>query len=115
VTKLLYRIIEPYRVCRLIGHSREGYNAGGYTDRRGRWRQRWHQRCRRCGTSDGGEVYNQGALEWMRPRNLRRRYYEMTRRIGRWWREDCIACHKPAVRFGKAWGDHSGCDDDIPF
>ena len=70
--------IRPHRICHLIGHKREPYVAGYYTDRRGREREKWYSRCKRCGTSDGGEVYAEGLLErfaWWRIKSgwLRRR------------------------------------------
>lgn len=96
-------LIPPHRICRILGHRREGYNAGVYTDRRGRRRERWHLRCTRCGTSDGGEIYRQGLLEWV---------MRKLRRFREWHCTICHACGLPERRFGKSVGDHSGC---IPF
>lgn len=107
-------MIPPHRICEWIGHDREGYDAGFYTDRRGRRRQRWHQRCKRCGPSDGGEVFNEGRLERFRRWRIRRALREMTTRWRSWWRYDCDDCHKPSVRFGRPVGDHDQCDQ-IPF
>ena len=104
--------IEPHRICHLIGHDREPYMAGYYTDRRGRQREKWYRRCKRCGTSDGGEVYAEGLLErftWWRIKSVWWRRRDASRK---WWSSTCNDCGKPERRFGRRVGDHRGC---IPF
>lgn len=107
-------LIPPRRICEWIGHDREGYDAGYYTDRRGRRRQRWHQRCKRCGTTDGGEVWNEGHLGRFRGWQIRSAIRQRMTLLRLWWRDDCDDCHKPCVRFGRRVGDHSQCNP-IPF
>lgn len=104
-------IVEPWRVCVWLGHNREMYCADTYTDGRGRWRERWYSRCKRCGTSDGGTVFEPGILEFTWFRMWRAR---TERRIKEWCREDCDDCRKPKVRFGRPVGNHLKCEE-IPF
>lgn len=107
--------IPPHHICRLIGHRRESYVGGTYTDRRGRQREKWYRRCTRCGTSDGGEVYAEGLLErfaWLR---IRQAWRSLVARARLWWREDCWDCKRPVRRFGRAVGRHENCGDEIPF
>jgi hypothetical protein len=105
-------MLNPHTICRWIGHRREGYSAGYYTDRRGRQRERWHSRCARCGTSDGAEVFRDGILERFGYRTLRRTAFRWLVALCFWWRTDCHDCGQPKVRRGRRVGDHSGC---IPF
>jgi hypothetical protein len=107
-------LIPPHVICEWIGHKREEYHAGYYFDRRGRERTRWHQRCKRCGTSDGGEVFNEGRLERFRVWRLRGALRRAIILFHMWRREDCDDCHQPIVRFGRSVGDHKNCSD-IPF
>ena len=100
------------RICRLIGHDREAYVAGWYTDRRGRRRERWYTRCKRCGASDGGEVFRDGLLERFAWWRLVRPFRQARGAVGSWIRLDCHDCGKPEVRFGRDVGDHGGC---LPF
>ena len=104
--------IPPHHLCRLIGHRRESYIGGTYTDRRGRQREKWYRRCKRCGTSDGYEVYRPGLLEAFTPYELRCRWWRIRDAIRGWWRSTCHDCGKTERRFGKSVGDHDGC---IPF
>lgn len=106
--------IAPWRICHLIGHRRQMYDAGRYTDRRGRWRTRWHSRCIRCGTSDGGEVFREGILEHLTVWNLMRACRRRREALRNWIWQECDDCHKPSVRFGRSIGYHSKCDL-IPF
>jgi hypothetical protein len=106
------QLIAPHRICRLIGHSREGYDAGHYTDRRGRLRQRRHMRCTRCGTSDGGEVFNEGLFERWTIWHLRVALHRGWQAIKLWWHTDCGDCNLPERRRGRAVGDHHDC---LPF
>ena len=105
-------MLNPHTICSWLGHRRKGYSAGHYTDRRGRERERWHARCKRCGTSDGGEVYSDGCLEPFGYWRLRAAIWTARVRIRFWWRTNCHDCGKPEVRFGCHVGNHDGC---IPF
>jgi hypothetical protein len=107
-------VIPPHTLCRWFGHRREGYNADIYWDRHGRQRHRWHQRCTRCGTSDGAEVFREGILERFTVRRILSAIYDYRFRLRLWWREDCDDCHKPVMRFGRKVGDHDNCDV-MPF
>lgn len=107
-------MIRSDRICHLIGHRRERFMAGHYWDLRGRQRERWHSRCTRCGTTDGGEVYREGLLErftWWRVRSAA---YRARERLKVWWRSDCDDCGKPDQRCGRPVGNHRDCDP-IPF
>ena len=106
--------IAPHHICRWFGHRRELYNAGQFTDRRGRWRTRWHSRCTRCGTSDGGEVFNPGIMERWHGWRLHVLWWRL-RDLVRWgWLQRCEDCGKPTVRFWRQVGKHEDCDV-IPF
>lgn len=107
-------LIAPHRICNWLGHKRESYMAGYYTDRRDYQRERRHSRCTRCGTSDGGTVYEPGRLEYLRPQEIRRAYRRFRLRFTDWWRQDCDDCRKPMVRCGRNVGKHEDCDV-IPF
>ena len=102
------RVTIPHHICRLIGHRRESYVGGYYTDRRGRQREKRYSRCTRSGTSDGAEVYREGLMERFSWRRIRAWRW----RARNWWRTDCIDCGQPATRFGRPFGDH---DDCLPF
>lgn len=98
--------------CMLIGHSRV-YDHPHQVLRWGRWRTVSYARCRRCGTSDGCEVYQPGYWETFAGA-MRRARYGWRPVLSRWLRQDCEDCGKPCVRFGREVGDHEKCDV-IPF
>ena len=106
-------LIEPYRICHLIGHKRTGYNPdkphGGY-----RRRNRWYMRCDRCGTTDGGEVYREGLFERFTYWRIRIAVFGWTINFRHWLWSDCMYCRKPAWRFGRAVGVHDD-ENHIPF
>ena len=108
------RRLPPEVICRWVGHRRESYVGGYYFDRRGRQREKWYQRCKRCGTSDGSEVYREGILERFTIWRLRRIRYQLLGHFKMWWRQECEECHKSKVRFGHKLGGHDNCHE-IPF
>lgn len=91
------------------------YIGGYYTDRRGRQREKWYSRCKRCGTSDGGEVFREGLLERITWRRFCSAVADRFLGTQLWWRTDCWDCKRPIRRFGRKIGDHENCRDDIPF
>jgi hypothetical protein len=111
---MIKHLIPPHLICEWLGHSRELYRNGYYHDRRGRERERWHNRCKRCGTSDGGEVFREGRIERFRGRGLRSAFRRQVTLWKFWWREDCEDCRKPRMRVGRSVGDHARCEV-IPF
>jgi len=105
------RLIALWRLCGWIGHDRERYQAGWYHDRGGRQRERWYSRCRRCGTSDGGTVFEPGILEFNRFRQWR---WAARGRLQAWIGRNCEDCGKRRIRFGHEVGQHDNCEE-IPF
>lgn len=101
-------------ICRLLGHSREPYIGHQRLGRDGRLHPIWYARCKRCGTSDGGEVYREGLFERWRWYRFRWWLIERPKKIRRWIRTDCEDCGKPEVRFGRRVGEHDNCVV-IPF
>jgi hypothetical protein len=100
-------------ICRIVGHRRQHHEGPRYY-RRGRWHTPTYFRCTRCGTSDGGEVWRRGWAEWLTWSELRRAAYWWRVAFREWRGQTCVDCGKPTVRFGRAVGDHSGCEV-IPF
>lgn len=108
-------LIQPIRVCHLVGHKRTGYDPDGHPDNyRERGRRRWYSRCDRCGTTDCEEVYREGALERFTWWRMRLAWHRATSGFRFWLRTDCTDCSKPMRQFGRPVGNHTKCDD-IPF
>lgn len=107
-------MIPPHVVCRWLGHDRETYAAGFYLDRHGRHRTKFYSRCKRCGTSDGGEVFNEGIFERFRWRRIRKAAWRFRRSFGLWAYDKCGECGKTQTICGRHVGDHSNCNE-IPF
>lgn len=109
-------LIHPSTICHWLGHKREYYLTGYYYDRRGRQRERWHRRCVRCGTSDGGEVFQPGRLEWISDlyQDPGRPFRTLRFKVSSWRIHTCSCCGLPDRRFGFRVGDHVECDK-IPF
>jgi hypothetical protein len=104
---VLGSFLEPWRVCRALGHARESYVYGQRLDRRGHLVDKWGARCTRCHTSDGGEVYHQGWLEVI-PHHWRAFRWNLRRNMFR----KCCDCGKPDLLLGRPVGAHPDC---IPF
>jgi hypothetical protein len=97
-------------LCRLVGHKR-GQRKGGQYYHHGRWRDRWYTYCQRCGSSDLGEIYRSGIFEALTPWRIRRALQSASDAFRS---RRCTDCGKPSIRFGRAVGDHTNCDE-IPF
>lgn len=101
-------------ICHLLGHTRESYIGRHRLGRDGRLRPIYYSRCKRCGTSDGGEVFREGLFERFNWPRIKWWVIDCPGKIRAWIGTKCEDCGKPDTRFGRPAGDHEGCDV-IPF